>query len=392
MPGQAGPSESVPPPIPAPHGPRPTPDAPRSPSRWGEGLPPDLIYPWDPPGKRPAGAPQPGHPAPGGPRRRRRIGRIVLATLAILALAFVVRLGLFFGTISTEPLWSAHFRPFGAAPQANVLILGYGGGNHEGGYLTDSIALLHTDLASRRSAQISLPRDLWVQIPPDSGRYAKLNSAYAYGAGDGGRDPAGGGRLATTKAGQVTGLTVDRWVTIDFRGFRALVDALGGVEIEVERSFTSRYPANDDPSIDPSWTTVTFAAGRQRMDGERAIRYARARYAEEPEEASDFARAQRQQKLVRAIGMRLTSPAHWWRAPAVLDALEPTLRTNLAPVDLLVLLLRADLGGAARIALEESGILEDARSDDGQDILRPRGGDYDALGRYVQERLADGGR
>lgn len=317
------------------------------------------------------------------PRRRRRIGRLVAAILALLLVLLVGRGIIFVDAISTEPLWSVHFSPVG---EANVLVLGYGGQGHEGGYLTDSLLLLHNDLGGGGSAQINVPRDLWVQIPPDSGRYAKLNGAYAYGRGEAG-DPVAGGRMATYKVQQVTGLKTERWVTIDFQGFRALVDALGGVDIEVERAFSSDYPANDNPSIDPSWITVSFAAGRQHMDGETAIRYARARYADVPEEASDFARAQRQQRLLAAIAARLKSPVHWWRAFGVMNALQPVLQTNLAPADLLILFLRADLGGATRIRLDDTNVLVNATSDDGQAILQPRDGDYGTVERYIREQL-----
>lgn len=368
------------PPQPIPHSPPAHPQAgSRSPARtphYDVGLPPDLVYPWDPPEKRP-----PRPPA------RRIVPRLVLAGFALLVLALIVRGLIFVTAVSTEPVYAAHFWPFTGQRQANVLALGYGGEGHEGRNLTDSLLLLSTDLGDRSTAQVSVPRDLWVQIPPDSGRYAKLNSAYDYGYRTGGESIVEGGRMATTKVGQVTGLPVDRWVTIDFRGFRALVDALGGVDVEVERAFSSQYPANDDPTIDPSWTTVSFAAGRQRMDGETAIRYARARYADVPEEASDFARAQRQQKLLRAIGARLKSPASWWRAFGVLDALQPALRTNLAPLDMLVLFLRADPGGSARIALDDGNVLESSVSADGQAILLPRGGDYGLIARYIREQL-----
>ncbi len=372
-------------PLPPPYPPQPPQQPPRQ--RYGEGLPPDLVYPWDPPGKRPGAPGAPG--AAGTPRRRRLpLGRIALAVLAILLLAVTVRLLVFLAAVSTEPLYTAHFWPFGGPWGANVVVMGYGGQRHEGSYLTDSMLLLHTDLRDRGTAQISVPRDLWVQIPPDSGRYAKINSAFSYGLGEG-DDPVAGGRMATTKVGQVTGLPVDRWVTIDFQGFRALVDALGGVEVDVERGFTARYPASDDPTVNPDWTTVTFAAGRQRMDGETAIRYARARYAlDSEEEASDFARQRRQQRLTAAIAARLRSPASWWRAPFVLNALQPALRTNLSPVDMATLLLRADAGGAQRIDLTGSGLLENAESADGQAILRPRDGDYSGVARYIREQLA----
>lgn len=348
---------------------------PPPPQKWGEGLPPDLVYPWDPPEKRPV-----------RPRRRPPLLRVALLLLAALALVGGVRAAMFMRAVSTEPLWGAHFAPLGGAEQANVLILGYGGEGHQGAYLTDSLLLLHSDFAAGKTAQVSIPRDLWVQIPPDSGRYAKINSAYAYGRGEAG-DPIAGGRLATTKVGQVTGLPTDRWVTIDFRGFRALVDALGGVEIDVERAFTAQYPANDDPAIDPSWITVSFEAGRQRMDGETAIRYARARYSDDPIEGSDFARSQRQQRLVAAISATLKRPTAWPRAFAVMDALQPALRTNLAAADLLILFLRADTSGATRIRLDDGNVLVNDMSDDGQAILVPRDDDYDLIVRYVREQI-----
>jgi polyisoprenyl-teichoic acid--peptidoglycan teichoic acid transferase len=336
--------------------------------QYGEGLPPDLSYPWDPQEKQ-------------RPRRRRRTWRWIVAVVALLFLSFLIRGLIFASAISTEPLWSAHLLPIG---DANVLILGYGGEGHEGAFLTDSLLLLHT--GSGGTAQISIPRDLWVQIPPDSGQYAKINSAYAYGRGSAG-DPVAGGELVTHKVEQVTGLSTDEWVTIDFRGFRALVDALGGVDIEVENAFSSDYPANDDPTVDPSWITVSFAAGKQHMNGETAIRYARARYADVPEEQGDFARSQRQQRLMSAISAKLHNPLNWWRAFGIMNALQPALKTNLAPMDLLILFLRAGSGNAAHIRIDDSNVLENATSDDGQAILQPRGGDYDLIGQYIRQEL-----
>lgn len=343
--------------------------------QWGEGLPPDLVYPWDPQEKQRR------------PQRRFPFRRIILLVLVLLGAALGVRGAAFMAAVSTEPLWSAHLWPIADEQRANVLIMGYGGQGHEGAYLTDSLVLLHSNLASRQTAQIAIPRDLWVQIPPDSGRYAKINGAYDYGRGEAG-DPVAGGRLATTKVAQVTGLSTDRWVTIDFRGFRALVDALGGVEVDVERAFTAQYPANDDPAIDPSWLTISFAAGPQRMDGETAIRYARARYSDDPAEGSDFARSQRQTRLVAAITAQMKRPTTWPRAFAVMDALQPALRTNLAPADLLILFLRADIGGATRIRLDDTNVLTNDISDDGQAILVPPGNDYGIIGRYIADQLA----
>jgi polyisoprenyl-teichoic acid--peptidoglycan teichoic acid transferase len=358
----------------------PPPPPAAAPPSWGEGLPPNLIYPWDPPDK------QPGPPLV-PPRRRFPFVRVLLLVLLVAVVAVAVRLVVFMGAVSTAPLWSAHLWPFAGGRQANVLVLGYGGQGHDGAYLTDSLVLLHSDLPSAKTAEISVPRDLWVQVPPDSGRYAKINSAYAYGRASANDDPAAGGQMATLKVSQVTGLPVDRWATIDFRGFRALVDALGGVDVNVERSFTAQYPANDDPAIDPSWITVSFTAGRQHMNGETAIRYARARYAEQPEEASDFARSQRQQRLVAAIAAKLKRPTSWWRVFGVLNALQPALRTNLSPADLAVLFLRANIGGANHIALTTDNVLASDTSADGQAILVPRNNDYGLIVNYIHDQL-----
>lgn len=362
--------------------------------RYGEGLPTDLVYPWDTPRRGAVGPPAPAGPLgpPARRWRRPRIGRWLALGVALVVAALVVRGVIFFAAVSSAPFFSVHYGPLAPSSRANLLILGYGGAGHEGGYLTDSLVLLTADLAAGTSAQIGVPRDLWVQIPPNSGQYAKINSAYAYGMAASGGQTAGGGDLAATKVAQVTGLPVDRWVSIDFQRFRALVDALGGVDITVDRAFTSRYPANDNPAVDPSWITVSFQAGRQHMDGETAIRYARARYATDPQEASDFARSLRQQKLTRAIVAKAINPLSWWRVFAVLNAVQPALRTNLSPLDVVILATRGNLSGSTPIGLNDTNVLRNDFSADGQAILLPRDGDYGVIARYIAQQLASSGR
>jgi LCP family protein required for cell wall assembly len=278
---------------------------------------------------------------------------------------------------STQPLTLE--MPAGAQ---RILILGFGGGDHPGAYLSDSIVLVVEDGATQ--AEISIPRDLWVQIPPNSGHYAKINEALQDGVNSGGLDA--GGQLAARKVQDVTGLQVTGWLLVDFQGFRQLVDALGGVDVNVPRAFSAQYPANDDPAVDARWKVVRFDAGPQHFDGERALEYARARYADVPAEASDFARSARQQLLISAIREKVASPAGVLHFLPVVNAASAATHTSLSPLELARFAMSFHPDQAKHVALD--GVVVDGRSADGQDILLPRNGDYSLLATYVKNQLA----
>jgi LCP family protein required for cell wall assembly len=235
-----------------------------------------------------------------------------------------------------------------------------------------------------KQAQVSIPRDLWVQLPPGSGRYAKINEALADGYLNGGLDA--GGQLAARKVEDVTGLPVTGWVLEDFEGFRQLVDALGGVDINAPRAFSAQYPVNDDPSVDARWKVIHFDAGPQHMDGERALEYARARYADNPQEASDFARSARQQLLIAAIREKIASPAGALRFLPVVNAAAGAIHTNLPPMELASFVAGFHPEQAKHISLD--GVLVDGRSPNGEDILLPKSGNYALISDYVKSQLA----
>lgn len=350
---------------------------------------------------RPAGPPsyyQPPVRAP-RPRRRRRWGRWVLLTFATLLVVALV-LGVIAGqrayafgqTISTQSPLSSQINLSGT-DRVNLLVMGFGGGNHPGAYLTDSMLIISIQPQTNQTALISVPRDLWVQIPPDSGQYGKLNSAYTYGLENGyGAEQAGkvaAGDLAARKLSDVSGLSVKYWMTLDFSGFRQLVDALGGVDINVQHSFTALYPKNDDPSIDASWITVQFKAGQQHMDGTRAIQYARARevIGGDPTEGTDFARSARQQILIKAIVSKMTQVSEWPRLWGAMDALQKSIYTNLSALDLFQFTRKMDLNSGKRIGLSNQNVLVDSSTDDGQYILEPRDGNWDLVKQYIQQQL-----
>jgi LCP family protein required for cell wall assembly len=316
----------------------------------------------------------------------------VLAVVIVLASLLLHRLNDFGSAISPQAPFSTQTGYMTGIGRVNLLVMGYGGGGHDGAYLTDSMMVISIVPHDGATTMISVPRDLWVQVPPSSGQYAKINTAYQDGLDNGFDDlPAGklaGGAEAANKASDVLGFGVSYWVTIDFSGFRELVDSLGGVDINVLTAFTAQYPRNDNPAIDAGWKTIHFNTGPQHMNGEQAIEYARARYVTNPvSEGTDFARSVRQQLLIRAILSRARQPSAWPGLTNATNALQGAIYTNLSLADLALLAQKMELTHAARIGLTNQNVLVDAQSSDGQAILLPANGDWNSIQQYVANHL-----
>jgi LCP family protein required for cell wall assembly len=304
----------------------------------------------------------------------------------------VHRISDFGQAISKQAPFSTQTNFMSGSGRINLLVLGYGGTGHDGAYLTDSIIVMSLLPSDHATTVISVPRDLWVQIPPNSGQYAKINTAYQGGFDNGyngmpaGRDA--GGQEAADKVSSVVGLPITYWLTMDFDGFRSLVDALGGVDINVPVGFTARYPANDDPTINPNWKVIHFNAGPQHMDGEQAIEYARARYVLSPlSQASDFARSVRQQLLITAILGRAKQIDAWPGLLNATTALQKAIYTNLSVTDLALFGEKLNFAHAAHIGLSDQNVLVGSQSSDGQDILLPANGDWSSIQRYIASNL-----
>ncbi|MEU2611325.1 LCP family protein [Micromonospora sp. NPDC007271] len=230
------------------------------------------------------------------PRRRRgrRIALILLLVVVLLAGGGVLAGGLYYRSVnsSVERVDAFEDVPEEARPQVvaknamNIMILGSDSRDPEstGGSRSDTIILAHLP-ADRSSAQlISIPRDTWVPVPRSKdgrhgGRDAKINAAYAWG----------GVPLMVQTVEKFTGVRIDHVTMVDFAGFKEIVDALGGVEIDVEKGFTTNYALGG---------SRTFAKGPQTMDGAAALDYARERHAFAD---GDFARIRHQQQVIKAI-------------------------------------------------------------------------------------------
>ncbi len=177
------------------------------------------------------------------------------------------------------------------ADMINILLVGMGGDNWEGGYLADTIIIAKFKPSTEQVALVSIPRDFAVNL--EGYGWLKINNAYAYG----------GPELMMQTVSEVLNEPVAYYVTIDFNGFEDLVDDLGGIDVFVERSFTDYQFPNDEFGFQ----TVSFTTGEQHMDGATALKFSRSRHSPDNGEGSDFARSARQQKVLFAIKDKVLS-------------------------------------------------------------------------------------
>lgn len=237
---------------------------------------------------------------------------------------------------------------------------------------SDAVMLVRIEPSQRRVALLSLPRDLIVEIPGYG--YGRINSATVYGE----MNPAiGGAELARRTVTNLLGLPIDHIVWVDFTGFTAAVDAIGGIEVELEQAIYD--PAY--PTMDYGITTVYFPAGKQRLDGAQALILSRTRHAD-----SAYAREARQQMIIVAIARRIREhdPVRQVELAAhVTTALRPHIRTDLSADDILGLawsLRDVDLGAIERFALGADGV-DEGLIDGDPYALTPRPGAIAALVR-----------
>ena len=173
----------------------------------------------------------------------------------------------------------------------NFLLLGIGGSGHAGPELTDTIMFGSYQPSTSEVGLLSIPRDLVVPIPEYG--YRKINHVNAYGEVD---DPGHGAEAAADVIGEVLDQEIHYTVKVDFDGFEELIDAIGGVDVYVDRGFVDYTYPTDDYLVQ----TVQFDEGWTHMNGDTALKYSRSRHGTNGE-GSDFARAERQQKILVAV-------------------------------------------------------------------------------------------
>jgi LCP family protein required for cell wall assembly len=183
---------------------------------------------------------------------------------------------------------------------------------------SDLMMLSRLDLDNHAAYVMSIPRDTWIRLP-GSHRYAKINAAHAIG----------GPRYAARAVQALTGVRPEYMLSIDYHGFVKAIDALGGIEMAVDR----------DMDYDDNWGDlhIHLRKGLQHLNGRQALGFIRFRHADRGSSDSDFKRASRQQALLAALKARLKSPLVWPRLPYACDAVRPSLTTNLSFGQLLCL-------------------------------------------------------
>jgi LCP family protein required for cell wall assembly len=293
-------------------------------------------------GKVPLSSPKrpPKQPAsaPGSRGRRRRIGLwVALALVGLLVLAAVWG-ALGYRSFSNGVEEANDRLPRNARAQlakrdrsllsepTTMLLIGTDGGRAPGrgdANRSDSLMLVHLDPETHRVSYLSIPRDLQVEIPGYG--TSKINAANQVGG------PAL--TLATVKA--LTGLPVDHVVVVDFDGFRELIDAIGGVEVDVpKRILSNRFDCPYKPARCREWDGWRFEKGTQRMNGQRALVYSRIRTNQLDPSDTDISRGTRQQAVANAVGDEIASIGTFLRLPFMGDELAAPLATDLSAWEL----------------------------------------------------------
>ncbi len=220
------------------------------------------------------------------------------------------------------------------------------------GTRSDTILLVSVDPVGKSAALVSLPRDLWVRIPGYGEQ--RINVAHAVGGPD----------LVKQTIAADFGIPVQYYARVDFRGFEALVNAVGGVMLDVER------PVKDDeyPTEDYGYQRIYVAPGPQLMNGRTALYYARSRHSD-----NDFGRSRRQQQVLVAVRDRALQLNMLPRAPEMLGIVQKAINTDLSTAELLALARLGSEIDRERIAtlVVDTELVEPFKGEDGADLLRP---------------------
>ena len=239
-----------------------------------------------------------------------------------------------------------------------ILVMGTDGGHARGrgdARRSDSLLLLHLDPGTHRVSYLSIPRDLRVEIPGYG--TSKINAA----------SQVGGPALTLATVKKLTGLPIDHVVVVNFDGFKDLIDAVGGVEVNVpKRILSNKFDCPYKPARCAKWEGWRFEKGRQHMDGKRALVYSRIRTNQLDPSDTDISRGGRQQAVADALGARLASFGTFLRLPFMGDKVAAPLATDLSAWELVQLGWVRFRSGGNSVRCRLGGV---PSSDNGESVL-----------------------
>ena len=250
---------------------------------------------------------QKNSPPPAVPKKKRRIWPYV----AIVFLFFVAAAaGALFASTSLldkEDPKAEEEHLLTAKDKATIMIMGVDQRADDVGR-SDTLMVTMIDPKKNKAALLSVPRDTRVKIKGHG--YDKINAAYAYG----------GHKLSESTVEGLLGVRIDHYIIINTHSFQRIIDALGGIDINVEKRMYYEDPWDDDGGL-----LIDLQPGKQHMDGKTAVTYVRYR-----DEEGDIGRIERQQKFMKAVMEKLTSPAIITRLPSVIKEVMDSIETDLS--------------------------------------------------------------
>jgi LCP family protein required for cell wall assembly len=255
--------------------------------------------------------------------RKAILASVVCILIIVVGFAGYSVISLYSSLRSINPNAGATTSSLNLRERVNILVMGVDSRAKDDPGRSDSIMLIGLDPASRTMSVMSIPRDCRVNIPGHG--YDKINAATNPDYfSDGGFE-----LLEKTVEAMIPGIKINYYAKADFQGFETVVDALGGVTINVEK--VMYYKAED--------TLINLKPGLQHMDGKTALEYARFRHDAIGDFGSwggqEYGRVVRQKALLKAIVAQTTANRTVWKLPPVIRAIEGAMVTDLLPNDML---------------------------------------------------------